>query len=96
MYDTDDALFPLDVLLGYVSHLSPPHVRCQANLLEVRATWQRELESVRAEVAHKRALAAQQVRSREEDEQIKVRRGVRAAARPSRRRGGAHGNDDRP
>ncbi|PNW86118.1 hypothetical protein CHLRE_02g074000v5 [Chlamydomonas reinhardtii] len=43
----------------------------QANLLEVRATWQRELESVRAEVAHKRALAAQQVRSREEDEQIK-------------------------
>ncbi|KAG2425932.1 hypothetical protein HXX76_013306 [Chlamydomonas incerta] len=43
----------------------------QANLLEVRATWQRELESVRAEVAHKRALAAQHVRSREEDEQIK-------------------------
>ncbi|KAG2434986.1 hypothetical protein HYH02_011985 [Chlamydomonas schloesseri] len=43
----------------------------QANLLEVRATWQRELESVRAEVAHKRALAAQTVRSREEDEQIK-------------------------
>lgn len=45
----------------------------QENLLEVRATWHRELEAVRAEVAHKRALAAQQVHSREEDEQIRVR-----------------------
>ncbi|EFJ44153.1 hypothetical protein VOLCADRAFT_95633 [Volvox carteri f. nagariensis] len=44
----------------------------QANLLEVRATWQRELEFARAEMAHKRALAAQQVRSRQEDEQIKA------------------------
>ncbi|KXZ54196.1 hypothetical protein GPECTOR_5g290 [Gonium pectorale] len=44
----------------------------QENLLEIRATWQRELEAARAEIAHKRALAAQQIRSREEDEQIKT------------------------
>ncbi|GIL69946.1 hypothetical protein Vretifemale_789, partial [Volvox reticuliferus] len=43
----------------------------QANLLEVRATWHRELEFARAEMAHKRAMAAQQLRSRQEDEQIK-------------------------
>ena len=36
----------------------------------MRSTWQRELESVRAEVAHKRALAGAQLRSREEDEQV--------------------------
>ncbi|GIL59135.1 hypothetical protein Vafri_14052 [Volvox africanus] len=44
----------------------------QANLLEVRATWHRELEFARAETAHKRAMAAQQLRSRQEDEQIKA------------------------
>ncbi|GLI62440.1 hypothetical protein VaNZ11_005061, partial [Volvox africanus] len=44
----------------------------QANLLEVRATWHRELEFARAETAHKRAMAAQQLRSRQENEQIKA------------------------